>query len=39
MIAREERKHQVIMQNLADFVAGPDAWLESAEFYNVTKEL
>jgi len=38
-IAREERKHQVIMQNLADFVAGPDAWLESAEFYNITKEL
>ena len=38
-IAKEERKHQVIMQNLADFVAGPDAWLESAEFYNVTKEL
>jgi len=38
-IAREERKHQVIMKNLADFVASPDAWLESAEFYNITKEL
>lgn len=38
-IAREERKHQQIMQNLADFVASPDAWLESAEFYKITKEL
>ena len=38
-IAREERKHQIIMQNLADFVASPDAWLESAEFYSITKEL
>ncbi len=38
-IAREERKHQVLMQNLANFVASPDAWLESAEFYSITKEL
>jgi len=37
-IAREERKHQQIMQNLADFVSAPDSWLESAEFYNLTKE-
>lgn len=37
-IAREEQKHQEIMQNLADFVAAPDAWLESAEFYRLTKE-
>ena len=37
-IAKEERKHQVIMQNLADFVAAPDSWLESAEFYNITKD-
>jgi len=37
-IAREERKHQVIMENLADFVSAPDAWLESSEFYSITKE-
>jgi len=37
-IAKEEQKHQEIMQNLADFVAAPDAWLESAEFYRLTKE-
>jgi len=38
-IAREEQKHQELMQNLADFVAAPDAWLESAEFYKLTKEV
>ncbi len=37
-IAREEKKHQKLMQNLADFVAAPDSWLESAEFYSLTKE-
>ncbi len=37
-IAREEKKHQQIMQNLADFVAAPDSWLESAEFYSLVKE-
>lgn len=37
-IAKEEQKHQELMQNLADFVAAPDAWLESAEFYNIVKE-
>jgi len=38
-IAKEEQKHQQIMQNLANFVAAPDSWLESAEFYSLTKEL
>lgn len=38
-IAKEEQKHQELMQNLADFVAAPDSWLESAEFYRLTKEL
>ena len=37
-IAREEKKHQELMQNLANFVAAPDSWLESAEFYSLTKE-
>jgi len=38
-IAKEEEKHQILMQNLANFVAAPDSWLESAEFYNATKEV
>jgi rubrerythrin len=38
-IAKEEKKHQELMQNLANFVAAPDSWLESAEFYSLTKEV
>jgi rubrerythrin len=38
LIAKEEQKHQQLMENLAHFVASPDTWLESAEFYNITKE-
>ena len=38
-IAKEEKKHKELMENLAHFVAAPDSWLESAEFYNLTKEL
>lgn len=37
-IAKEEQKHQVLLENLANFVAAPDAWLESAEFYNLVKD-
>lgn len=39
LIAKEEKKHQELMENLANFVASPDTWLESAEFYQVTEEL
>ncbi len=38
-IAKEEKKHKVLMQNLANFVASPDSWLESAEFYSIVKEI
>ncbi len=31
-IASEEKKHQKLMENLAEFVAAPESWLESAEF-------
>jgi len=37
-IAKEEKKHEELMKNLANFVAAPDTWLESAEFYNLVKE-
>lgn len=37
-IAAEEEKHKVLMENLANFVASPDTWLESAEFYSIVKE-
>ncbi len=39
LIAEEEKKHQQLMENIANFVSSPNAWLESAEFYNITKEL
>lgn len=38
LIAEEEKKHQILMDNLANFVASPDTWLESAEFYNIVKD-
>lgn len=37
-IAKEEDKHKILMENLANFVAAPDTWLESAEFYSLVKE-
>lgn len=37
-IAREEKRHEELMQNLAEFVAAPDTWLESAEFYKIIEE-
>jgi rubrerythrin len=39
LIAKEEKKHHDFVKNLADFITSPEAWLESAEFYEVTKEL
>ncbi|WP_024954060.1 ferritin-like domain-containing protein [Sulfurospirillum arcachonense] len=38
LIAKEEQKHQILMENIASFVASPDTWLESAEFYNIIKD-
>lgn len=39
IIANEEKKHNEIVGNLAEFVAEPDTWLESAEFYKITEEV
>ena len=38
LIAKEEEKHKILLENLAHFVAAPDSWLESAEFYSLTKD-
>lgn len=38
LIANEEKKHYELVGNLAEFVAEPDTWLESAEFYKITEE-
>ena len=37
-IAKEEKKHQELLENLADFVESPSIWLESAEFYRIIEE-
>ena len=33
-LAEEEKKHYRLMDNLAEFVSQPDAWLENAEFFH-----
>jgi rubrerythrin len=34
-IAAEENKHFLMLQQIIDFVARPDHWLENAEFYHL----
>ena len=31
-LAKEEKKHMILMGNIADFVAQPDLWIADAEF-------
>lgn len=31
-LAEEEKKHMFLMENLEEFVARPDSWIENAEF-------
>lgn len=38
LIAEEEKKHQELLENIANFVASPNLWLESAEFYRIIEE-
>ncbi|MEE4242292.1 MAG: ferritin family protein [Desulfopila sp.] len=35
-IAREERRHYRILENIIDFVSRPEQWLENAEFVHLT---
>ena len=34
-LAREEQKHYVLVENIIDFLARPDTWLENAEFCHL----
>ena len=34
-IAREEKRHYAILQNIIDFVSKPDTWLENPEWYHL----
>ena len=34
-LAEEEKKHYFLLQNIIDFVAQPETWLENAEFTNL----
>ena len=34
-LAREEKKHENIMNNLVDFVDKPNTWLDDAEWYHI----
>jgi rubrerythrin len=34
-LAQEEQKHYVLVENIIDFLSGPDTWLENAEFYHL----
>ena len=35
MIADEEKKHYHLLQNIIEFVARPQQWIEDAEFYHL----
>ena len=32
VLAEEEKRHMVLMENFVDFVSRPDTWIENAEF-------
>lgn len=34
-IAREERKHYLLLENIIEFVRKPDVWIENAEFSHL----
>ncbi len=34
-LAEEEKKHYFLLQNIIDFVATPQTWLENAEWYHL----
>ena len=34
-LAKEEKKHENIMNNLVDFVNKPNTWLDDAEWYHI----
>ena len=34
-LAKEEKKHMILMQNIIDFISRPQQWLEDAEWYHL----
>ncbi len=34
-LAEEEKKHYFLLDNIIEFVSGPEHWLENAEFYHL----
>jgi len=38
LLASEERKHVVVMENMLEFLTGPSRWVESAEFSHIGEE-
>jgi len=34
-LVQEEQKHYVLVENIIDFLARPNTWLENAEFYHL----
>jgi len=34
-LAGEEKKHYILLENIADFVSRPQQWLENAEFFHI----
>jgi rubrerythrin len=35
ILSGEEEKHRVLIGNLIDFISGPEAWIENAEFNHL----
>ncbi|MFA5553627.1 MAG: ferritin family protein [Phycisphaerae bacterium] len=35
MLANEEKKHYILLDNIIEFVSRPQQWLENAEFYHL----
>ena len=35
VLAGEERKHFILMDNFVEFISRPDTWLENAEFFQI----
>lgn len=34
-LAKEEGRHEVLLQNIIEFISRPDQWLEDAEWYHL----
>ncbi len=37
-LAKEEKSHCVLLENIVNFVSQPDNWLENSEWYNIDED-